>query len=161
MSRAERNKKKRWIRLYTVFLVVASLAIMLAPYAVEKDNDSQVPMMIVGVLFWVGLLGAVAVNLRIGMARRKDPTFSKRGSRLKYLGLTHFFKNGNALLADVGMILSLIVFIVLEQCDANQKIVFLFLGLLIFTFGMHCMLNGLNYLYINQKRKKEGTSYEK
>jgi len=155
------RRKKKWLRQYSFFLLVAALAVMVTPLAAGWGEEDPRPLIILGSCLWFGILGAVAVSLRIGIARRKDPDFPVAKSRWKYLGLVRFFKNSNALIADVGMILSLIVSAIFELCDGNQTMEFVFLGILVFTFGMHCMLNDLNYLYINHKRKKEGTSYEK
>lgn len=153
-------QKKRWLKSYALFMALIAFGIILIPWATDLEQERRWPVILVGGLVWGGLLGAMIITLQIGSARRGDPSFKNRGSWLKYWGLTHFGKNGLALIADVGMFVFLIVFIILERCTYAKNAIFLFLGMFIFAFGMHCMLNSLNYLYINQKEKKEGTHHE-
>lgn len=158
--RTRRNRKRRWLHTYAVFLAMISVALGITPHVIKPMQESGPEVMLTGVLLWIGLLGTMGTALFIDASRRRDPGFRRKNTRLKYWGLIHFFKNGNALIADVVMFLSLTGFLLANRSLGGGGVTFAFLGVFVYAFGMHCMLNGLNYLYINQNRKKEGTCHE-
>jgi len=52
---------------------------------------------------------------------------------------------------DAMMFVSLIAFIVARFLRWSTTVCFLFVSMFLFSFGMHCMLNGINYIYIKYK----------
>ena len=54
---------------------------------------------------------------------------------------------------DAIMFASLLAFIVARFLTWNTVVQFLFVSMFAFSFGIHCMLNGINYIYIKHKTK--------
>lgn len=161
-SRASRRIKKRWLTTYVVFLFVMSLSLLLIPYVANPMRTSRIPGIVVAGIMWISLFGTLITAAFITSRRRRDPDFRIRGRTVRYWGLIRFFRNGPALVADGGMLLSLVI-LILMLCGVIRMAdtwFFALVGVFVYSFGMHCMLNGLNYIYIHQQRKKEGTSYE-
>ncbi len=114
-----------------------------------------------GGVFWLSLVVLVVVSVLLNCVRRRSRDFQSYAGNLRQFGLISFFKNKWAAAADIAAGLSLAgmcCFLVLEM--QTQFWVFVFLSLFIFFFGMHCILNGINYRYVTYD-KKGVESYEK
>lgn len=142
------RRRKRMIWLYTAFLLLWSLSIALMPIGSVMKEESRLPMYLSGVAFWIGIIGTVWMSIRINIARRRSPYFAEMHSHLRRFGPTHFFQNIYACVADSVMFISLIALILTKILSDSQIAQFVFISFLVFSFGMHCMLNGVNYIYI-------------
>lgn len=98
-------------------------------------------------LFWVCIACAVVFQI---LLRTKYKVSGKK------FGLITFFKNKFAIIADIIMILSLIVTVIIVIMNATSFISFIVIAILLFSFEMHCILNGkyFNYLLKNQEDEK-------
>ena len=157
-ARASQKRRKRMLIPYVAFLAIWSIAILLMPFASMKKEATQIPMFISGGGFWIGLIGTVAVAVMINNARKRSDRLGKKRPEMKQLGLISFFKNREAKIADIVMFVSIICFIVTRICTDNIYWLFIFLASFVFSFGMHCMLNGKNYIYLNQEVRGEEES---
>ena len=108
-------------------------------------------MYIAGALFWTAFILTVGMAVRINKSRHRSELFNREYEGLKKIGLLHFFQNKEALVMDAMMFTSLIVLIIIRVLKANVTVQSLFISLFVFSFGMHCMLNGINYVYIKYK----------
>lgn len=133
---------------YIAFLTVLSFSVFLMPFAIKVADKSMILTYTSGILFWIGLIGTLAVAVYITVLRRQNRGFVKANPK-KQLGLIHFFQNTPASICDILMFVSLFGFIFTDVWTRTTILPFIFLSLLIFSFGMHCMLNGSNYIYIN------------
>lgn len=152
-SSPRRRKKLLW--LYVANLLVLSLSVTLMPAVNQLKEKTMVFMVADGILFWCGAFATAFTAVRINICR-KNSMSGKAAPQKKKLGLIHFFQNREACLADAAMIVAFVGFISVNcAIDHHPYLLFSFLGLLIFTFGMHCMLNGSNYAYINCRVRRD------
>ena len=145
--------------MYIAFLIILSVSFILMPFGINSDGETNILVYISGLLFWSGLIGTIISAIMVNSTRKADA--NEDNSDVKRLGLIHFFTNTPAKIADVVMIVSLVVFIFLIIFNSAAVLKFIFISLFVFSFGMHCMLNGLNYNYINESQKRGESHYEK
>lgn len=148
------QQRKQMLYLYAVFLAAMSASVFLMPFGIKMADESMMLTYISGILFWIGLLGTIAMAVHITLSRRRSQGFAKTHPNHKRLGLIHFFQNMPAFICDILMFISLIGFIITRIWVGTTIWPFIFLSILVFTFGMHCMLNGSNYIYINYKIRR-------
>lgn len=150
-SRRAYYRRQQMFRYYVISLATLSFSIFLMPIVNSFKNETKIPMYIVGALFWIALLSTIRMAIRINSSRRKNSAFNSKYGNLKRLALIHFFQNKKALIMDAIMFASLIAFVITRLVTNNLIIQFLFVSMFAFSFGMHCMLNGINYIYIKHK----------
>lgn len=155
-SRYKQEQKRRGkLYLYTAFLAALSVSTFLMPFGFKMEDKSMMLTYLSGFLFWLGLIGTIVMAVNITNSRGRSQGFAKAHPYHNRLGLIHFFQNTPASICDVLMIVSLIGVIIAQKWLGTTIWPFIFLPIFIFSFGMHCMLNGSNYIYINYKNKKE------
>lgn len=93
--------------------------------------------------------------LKINKSRKADRTFRSTHPEMWQPGLICFFKNKNAKIADCVMFGAVIGVAVTGIFFNNLYVLHIFLALFVFSFGMHCMLNGKNYIYLNYQVRRE------
>ena len=138
--------------LYIAFLAVLSVSVLLMPFGIKIADKSMMLTYISGILFWTGLFGTIATAICITVSRCRCKDFAKARPNHKRLGLIHFFQNTEAFVCDLLMFISFVGFIITCIWVGTTIWPFIFLSVLIFSFGMHCMLNGSNYTFINYKK---------
>ncbi|MBE6640907.1 MAG: hypothetical protein E7619_04900 [Ruminococcaceae bacterium] len=149
-------KGKGLMILYTAFLGALALSVLMMPVSSILKDLTRIPLAVTGSVFWLSLGGTVFSALVINRARKRCDAFCADDSDMNGLGLISFFKNKEAKIADISMFAAFAGVIVTLFLIKNVYAFFIFLGLLVFFFGMHCMLNGKNYAYIkfNQENKE-------
>ena len=148
------QQRKRMLYLYVAFLAALSVSMFMMPFGIKMADKSMILTYLSGVMFWIGLLGTIAMAVYITYSRHRSQGFAKAHPNHKRLGLIHFFQNMPAFVCDILMFVSLIGFIITRIWVGTTIWPFIFLSILIFSFGMHCMLNGSNYIYINYKTRR-------
>ena len=149
-----RQQRKRMLYLYATFLAVLSVSIFIMPFGIKLADKSMILTYISGIMFWIGLLGTIAMAVHITLSRRRSKGFEQIYPNHKRLGLIHFFQNMPAFICDILMFVSLVGFVITRIWVGTSIWPFIFLSILIFSFGMHCMLNGSNYIYINYRTRR-------
>lgn len=152
-SRRAYYRRQQMLRYYVISLATLSFSIFLMPIVNSFKNETKIPMYIVGALFWIALIFTIRMAIRINNSRRRNSAFNSSYGNLNKLALIHFFQNKKALIMDAIMFVSLLAFIIARFLTWNTIIQFLFVSMFAFSFGMHCMLNGINYIYIKHKTK--------
>lgn len=150
-SRASRKHQKKDLYKYITFLFLSSLSIAFMPLGVSISEDSKSLMYIVGATFWISLIGMVFVSLKINRNRKRSRIFNAENGNKKQLGLIHFFQNKEAKIVDIALFGAIGGFIIVRIFVSNLNVSFILFAISVFLFGMHCMLNGINYKYINYK----------
>lgn len=145
---------KQIFYIYTAFLGILSLSIFLMPFGFKIADKTKILTYISGVVFWIGLVGTISAAVYITHLRKRSKEFPEAYTNYRQLGLIHFFQNVPAIICDALMIASLIGFVITRILLGKTVFPFIFLSLLIFFFGMHCMLNGSNYIYIKYKARR-------
>lgn len=146
-------QKKQMLYLYMAFLAALSISVFLMPIGIEIADRTRILTYLSGVMFWVSLAGTISIALFITYKRKKSKEFANDNSGRKRWGVIHFFQNRPAIISDVLLFVSLIGFIITRVLSETTIFPFVFLSLFIFSFGMHCMLNGSNYNYINYQKR--------
>lgn len=145
------KKKKQQFLCFSCFLFVWALAVVIMPVGSAIRNDYEGILIVSGCLFWLGVIGTAFSAFRINLSRKRSLCFKKAYPQLRQFGLTSFCKNKLAAIADITVIISIIGAVVAQMVFKNIYISFVFIALFVFSFGMHCMLNGINYIYITHK----------
>ena len=147
------SKQKRHLKLmlylYTLFFFILSFSVIAMPIAVNLVDTTKLWLYIAGTMFWAGIIGIMIMFNCINYSRKHSNSFNQSYPNFKKMGLIHFFQNVRASIADTTMFISIVGFVFAKIWIDNIIIQFIFLSLFLFSFGMHCILNGINYNYIN------------
>lgn len=158
MRRNSYRIRQRKFLLFVISLFVLSTSIVLMPVGTANKEKSVIPLIIAGTLFWIGFIGTLWTTININLSRRASPVFNELYPDLRKFGLIHFFQNKPAIIADIAMFASIIMMIVVRLLEKSNTWLFVAIALIVFTFGMHCMLNGINYIYVNYRSRREKVS---
>lgn len=149
------------VSVTSFFLMAASL--LLLPLDTDPLNDSiGTYSLLAGILFWLFLIVGCITQVILSRFRKRwwmaHP--NRRRSRDKKPGVISFFGNLPAAIADLVFVISLIGLVAsLIATNALGRICYVFLSLTIFSFCMHCILNGKIYFTIqsmdNAARRSE------
>ncbi len=112
---------------------------------------------VAGGVFWFSLLAGVALQVALAIRRRewksKNHAHKRRGRRA-LPGVIAFGKNPFALAADVACGVCLIAFIAVTAATKGMayacSVLFAFF---VFTFCLHCILNGKIFDYVQNQNK--------
>ena len=153
-------KIKRLLFAFNVFFLAAlSVSVVFMYYNSTQDGTTNMKI-ITGAMFWSGLIGTVFFASLINYFRSKDKLFNKAAQKFKKLALTHFFQNLPAKIFDSLLIIALACMILSFVLNFTLLVKFIVLSVIIFSFGMHCMLNGINFVYIMNKRIRRVKKHE-
>lgn len=153
----DRRIKIRFIQ-NICFLLILTVSIVLMPFSVSLEEKTYLPVYLTGGLFWIGLIGTIGTAIKINISRKYSRQFNEKYPDLKQLGVIHFFKNTPAKITDILMVISIVGFIVFRLFSDNIVLQFIIIAVFVFLFGMHCMLNGINYIYLNYNLRRERIS---
>ncbi len=159
MKRKSYIFKRILFALNIVFLASLSLSFAFMPFS-TREGSSKSLVMATGLLFWLGLLGTIFFALLINHFRRSDAAFNKAAKKYRRFGLTHFFQTFPGMIFDIILILTTIAFVVIVAMNLSLSIKFILISVIIFSFGMHCMLNGINFVYVMNKRIRRVKKHE-
>lgn len=151
-------KKKKLFVVQVVLLAIFAGSV-LAMYFTDKLNGENIYNMVLYInaaVFWLSLILFIMISCMINRNRKKDNKRGKHRRKSHRVGLVNFFQNKPAIIMDCIMILSIVLLIILTKINI-QEIFWAFcnISILIFSFGMHCILNGINYSYIKDKKGEE------
>ena len=149
------QRRKRMLHMYITLLATLAVGVVLMAIGSTVKEKTMTVMYVSGAFFWLGLIGTVYMALKINSCRKNSYRFNEQIGNLKQFGLIHFFQNREAQIMDVVMFVSIIGFIIAKICINELLLSFILLALFVFAFGMHCMLNGINYRYLKYKVRRE------
>lgn len=147
--------KKEFIWFYisigSFFLMACSFLLM--PINFETTN-LQFMSYCVGIMFWVFLI--LGIVSQIILAKQRKNWFIRnriRRFRTKSKsGAIAFLQNLPATIADLTLVISVIALIVsIVLTNAMGYACYIFMALLVFSFCMHCILNGKIYYYLTNQ----------
>lgn len=140
------NKKLLYFQIISYF--VSSISLALTSFVSYEDSlMKKIISIIIGILFWAGLVVGIIL---IFVAKKQNENLSNA----KGIGLISFFKNRPAICFDVIMIVSLIISIVVIVIQSESFIGSLIIALFVFSFEMHCILNGKTYNSLRETGEK-------
>ena len=154
MARSSYNRRRKMFWCYVSALLILSFSFFGIAINSALSGVSFVLNLISGIMFWVGLFGVAGVSIHINKSRKASPYFEELYPNVKRLGLTHFFQNKYATVADTAVFAVLAAFVCVKVFTDSITLQLALIALFVFSFGMHCMLNGINYVYINYKGRR-------
>ena len=137
------------------YLLCAAFFVFIAVMdANPLQKNSGLFALLSGVLFWAGLITGAAGQ--VVLLRKTAGAISGR------IGLISFCTNRFGFIADAALVLSFIG-TVLSVFLSEQMGIFSFIiwSLFIFSFSMHCVLNGRKFNYIYRQKIKSSVRNEK
>ncbi len=148
------ERDKALFKFACVSFGVSAFAWLLSPFGNYRGNALAVFFaVLVGVLFWLGLLAGIVLIMMINSHRKKSA-----GARAKLSGRPgafRFFSNRRAMIADIAMIVFLVVLIIMSFVSNKAQSMFMVVfAFFLFSIYMHCVLNGTNYQYIMSKKTR-------
>lgn len=140
-----------WLIASIVCFGFMSVSFLLMPLDSTEDVYDAMDV-IPGAMFWLFLiLGSVAQYVlakrrRTWLEQDRKRKFKARKGRN---GLLSVFQNVPAIVADVSFIVSFIGFILMVNLTAGLGYgCYVFLGICVFAFCLHCIFNGKIYKYV-------------
>lgn len=159
------GNKKGFMMLYisigSFFLMSVSFLLMPIDFAAK---GLQFFNLLIGIMFWAFLILGIVTQVILGQIR-KNWFIRNRIRRFQFrskVGLVSFAQNLPACIADgiflvslIGLIISVIV------TNGIGYACYIFMALLVFSFCMHCILNGKIYYFLTNQEKILKTSQPK
>lgn len=140
-------KSKKMILAQIISFAISSLMICLSPICSYDEGKAKMIMsVIVSTVFWIGLIAGIVLDVLLG----------KDNKELKgKMGLISFFKNKIAMIFDILFVISLILSLVVVISKTALAIGSVAIAVCIFSFEMHCVLNGkcFNKLILKAEEK--------
>ncbi len=138
------------ISVLALFLMSACILLMPLPNRIGEEN--RIMIILLGGVFWVT---AIIGYLSIFLAGRECKCLIKKEmiTEEKSLpGIGKFFSNPLAKVADVTMIISIMLFVIINFTDLiYEYISYIILFFVIFSLNMHCLFNGRIYKMTKMK----------
>lgn len=136
----------------SIFMFLFSTSFLIMPLASELSLSGDNFLLTVTALwFW---LSAILSGITFLLANKKRKAAT--GTMKSRPGIFCFFKNPWAKLADSAFGISLSGFILVTIAAPKSYLLYILVSLSVYTFLMHCVLNGKNYQYaieINNPQK--------
>lgn len=134
-----------------VFLLVMSiigfLLLSVSFLLMPLNKDSLEPNIFAGILFWCSLLTGIVFQVILSLRIKKLNYNNTRHG----LGVVKFFQNSYAKISDIAFVISVIGLIVtMITTNGLGYSCYIFLAMTVFSFSMHCILNGKNYYCIKK-----------
>lgn len=144
--------------LSTISFFIMSVDFMFMPIGSNDiTHDYRWLDIITGLLFWIGLIvGTVLFVIYISKCKKlyNENHGNKNVYQEKHIGLITFFSNKEAMIADVALLVSVVLFAILMIfTDRTSYICYISISILVFSFIMHCILNSKSF-YVHQGLKK-------
>ena len=144
-----------WFAISVVSFLLLAVSFLLMPIG-ETDGGLTTYSIIAGVMFWSSLVLGTASQMILSHRRKMWYVINKvrRARHSRKIGLISFFENVYAGIADVTFIISLIgLVVVLIVTQGTGYICYILMAALVFSFAMHCILNGKIYYHIVNQNK--------
>ena len=142
-------------RLSAVSFLLMSASMLLMPVD-ASGSDGFAWNIFAGVVFWLFLVLGLILQGILELHRRKwFSLHPNKRERHRKIGLIVFFQNRLAQVADIAFALSLAaLMITVVFFTTTGYICYIFAALMVFSFCMHCMLNGRICAYVFSARTR-------
>ena len=141
-----------WLSVICVW--VETIALLSVPFLnhIQSQNTNQLISYVVAGIFWLGMI-MEQIFLWSANAQRKRLNNSSEFP----IGLISFWKTTNGKIADIILIISILLIVILNLLKVSTGWIVLFSILILFlSIQLHCFYNGRNYqVLINYKERKE------
>ncbi len=143
-----RSQYKGRLLVYAGFLLLLAISFLLMPAASARPEPIFALTLTVGAVFWIGLIGTVVMTVRLRSFGKKHGARTSSDQLARKNGMIRFFQNREAIVANVVTLLSLLGGIPIWILASHSYWGFVFLSLLVFSFGACWVLNGHDYNYM-------------
>lgn len=155
-----------WLGLSIFFFLMFSVSFLLMPLGSESPTENiSAYTMVAGLMFWISIIMGIATQCVLAHRRRSWYVIHRirKVRATQKVGLISFFKNSYATVADAVTILSLIgLVIAMIATQGTGYICYVLVSLFVFSFSMHCILNGkVFYHIINQNKMLQAIEKER
>ena len=136
------------ISIISYFLLATSFLFM------PLENE-QLQIM-AGVMFWLFLILGIVSQVLLAILFRQACSKNKEWRIQKQrVGIFTIGKNKLSVVADIVLLISAVTFVVLMIFTRGTGYIsYIVLTILVFSFSMHCVLNGKVYYYICERAKR-------
>lgn len=146
--------KQRQIDRILLGISVGSFLLMSASFLLMPiESITSIP----GLLFWIGLVLGIALQIVLEIRRRaffKSYSVNRGKMQKPKNGLLSFGSNALAIIADRFMVVSFAAMILAFVITKGYGyICYVFIATTIFSFCMHCVLNGRIYFHAKNQLK--------
>ncbi len=141
--------------LSAIGIFISSLSVYLLPFS-ENSNDEEITGIgiLIGILFWVGIIMGSLFFLLVWRQLRKDEEYLEIKKRVRP-GFLNFFSGRFAIINDATLIVSIVVVIVSVGIPTlPDGIILLGMFFMIYSFCLHFLLNGRVYKYLFRNLEK-------
>lgn len=139
-------------RLSCVLFAISSLSMLLSFFGDYNGSAVNVVLAVLtGALFWAGLISGGVLMVLLNRRRKRNEKKQPCGFKEKIcrIGAFSFFKNRLAMVADIAMlVLFELILVTVFIPVISQDIILIFMVLFVLSVYMHCVFNGVNYIYI-------------
>ncbi len=158
-----KSKKVDYIWLFAsiVSFLLLSVSFLLMP--IESENTTEgisLITMVAGVMFWLSIICGIVTQAILSHKVKSWLASNRvrRGRIVKNIGVISFFQNPFAIVADIATVIGLVgLIIAVLLTHGIGYACYIFLSLFVFSFSMHCILNGKNFYVIENKTKIQQT----
>lgn len=143
------SNSKKLILIQIISFFISSVSMCFMPLGSYYDGKLQKGIaMILGVIFWIFLIAGFVLNIVI---RKTDKDKNVKGR----CGIIRLFQNKYAKIADVILIISFIVSVITIVSKSTIYLGAVVLFVFVFSFEMHCILNGkyFNVIFLKENNK--------
>jgi len=141
-----------WLGGSVFFFLMLAVSFLLMPFEGKTPtNDLSIYTIVSGLMFWTSIVMGTVTQCVLAHRRKvwhKNHRV-KCDKTIRKVGLLSFFSNTAAAVADVtaiagllGLIISMIV------TEGSGYICYAFIAVFVFSFSMHCILNGRIFYYV-------------
>ena len=153
-----KGSSKSYVLIALVFSVISSIAILLCIITPVKDKTEQILVYTTSIIFWLGLI-LEQIFIWMADAVRKKEVGKKEKNKKSYPGIISFFKTKLGKISDILLILSLITYVIMLITEFGVYFSqYIALFLIVLSFRFHCIANGKNYIYRQDKKERGAKS---
>lgn len=123
---------------------------MIAMLTTQLDALGIIP----GVVFWVSLALAIAVQIPLSLRRRAFYKALGLAEKKRLWGALCFYSNPPAKVADTALAVSFVLAVILIIATGGfPYICTVMVALTAFLLSMHCVLNGKNFYWVTNRKR--------
>ena len=146
-----------WLGVSIFFFFMLAVSFLLMPLESETPTESlSIYTLVAGLMFWISIMMGIVTQCVLAHRRKSWHTIHriKKARLSQRVGIISFFQNTYAAVADVFTILSILgLIIAMIVTQGMGYVCYILVCLFVFSFSMHCILNGKIFYYIINQDK--------
>lgn len=154
MKESSVDKVLQYFSIFFFFCMSGTILLIPLPYFTEMQLSREYTVF-TGLLIWVSLFIGIALQIvayvRVRKYRKKYPKCAEKLKR-KRIGVIDFFSNIPAVISDCALAIGIIGFVISYIFTSGSGyLCYVFLFITVFSFALHCILNGRLYSFAVNK----------